>query len=30
VQAWASMNKRWFGLGAIGAGILALALLARR
>jgi NAD(P)-dependent dehydrogenase (short-subunit alcohol dehydrogenase family) len=30
VQAWASMNKRWVGLGAVSLGILALALLTRR
>jgi len=30
VQAWASMHKRWIGLGAVGVGVLALALLAGR
>jgi NAD(P)-dependent dehydrogenase (short-subunit alcohol dehydrogenase family) len=30
VQAWASMHKRWLGLGAVGAGVLALALLSSR
>lgn len=30
MQAWASMNKRWIGLGAVGAGVLALAVLAGR